>query len=190
MFIEVINVKHVLLDGTHNPRELRNALGCFPTGVTVITTRTPAGKLEGLTANSFSALSLDPPLILWSINSNSASVASFLESGYFAINVLRQDQQHISHHFATRQLSKFESVAHDLGVGGSPIIQNALATFECETEKTVEGGDHLLFIGRVHKLSYDEGKPLIFNFGQYCTSVPLFKGTADADLDSIWGGLG
>lgn len=183
-------MKQVLLDGTHNPRELRNALGCFPTGVTVITTRTPAGKLEGLTANSFSALSLDPPLVLWSINSNSASVASFLESGYFAINVLRETQQDISHHFATRQLNKFESVAYDLGVGGSPLIENAIAIFECETEKTVEGGDHLLFIGRVHRLSYGDGKPLIFNGGKYCTSVPMPRGAADSDLDSIWDGLG
>ena len=93
-------MKEVLLDGSHDSRELRNALGRFPTGVTVITTRSPGGKLEGLTANSFSALSLDPPLVLWSIVRKSGSLQSFVDSGHFAINVLRASQADVSHRFA------------------------------------------------------------------------------------------
>ncbi|MBL8386010.1 MAG: flavin reductase family protein [Burkholderiales bacterium] len=183
-------MKQVVLDGSHDPRELRNALGRFPTGVTVITTRTPSGKLEGLTANSFAALSLDPPLVLWSLGRKSASLRGFVESGHFAINVLRSRQADISHRFATPRENKFEGLAHAAGFGGSPLLPDVLATFECETASTVEGGDHLLFVGRVHRIAYGDGEPLIFNAGRYCTSLPLRDGFARSDLDGIWDGLG
>ena len=183
-------MKKVVLDGSHDSRELRNALGRFPTGVTVITTCTPGGKREGLTANSFSALSLDPPLVLWSIGRKSNSLASFAESGYFAINVLRADQADVSHRFATPSLDKFEGLTVAAGVGGSPVLPGVLASFECKVESTIEGGDHLLFVGRVHKISYGEGEPLIFNAGRYATAQPLRAGSAQSDLDAVWGGLG
>ncbi len=183
-------MKQVLLDGTHDTRELRNALGRFPTGVTVITTRTPGGKLEGLTANSFSALSLDPPLVLWSISRKSMSVPGFIEAGHFAINVLRSGQSAISHHFATPRENKFEGMPFEAGLAGVPLLEGALARFECKIEHTVEGGDHLLFVGRVHKISYGDGEPLIFNAGQYCTAVPLRAPSAQSDLDDVWDGLG
>jgi flavin reductase (DIM6/NTAB) family NADH-FMN oxidoreductase RutF len=185
-----MSIKEVLLDGTHDPRELRNALGRFPTGVTVITTRTPSGKREGLTANSFSALSLDPPLILWSLSRKAGSLQGFVDSGYFAINVLNAGQADVSHRFATPHEDKFEGVAVHEGYGGSPVLQGALATFECKTESTIEGGDHLLFVGRVHKISYASGEPLIFNAGKYSTAVPLRDRFAKSDLDGIWDGLG
>ena len=183
-------MKQVLLDGRHDTRELRNALGRFPTGVTVITTRTPGGKMEGLTANSFSALSLDPPLVLWSISHKSNSVASFLESGHFAINVLAAGQADISHRFATPKEDKFDGLAVGEGFGGSPLLDGVLAAFECKTESTIDGGDHLLFVGRVHKISYGDGEPLIFNAGRYCTALPLREPFAVSDLDSVWSGLG
>ncbi len=183
-------MKQVLLDGSHDTRELRNALGRFPTGVTVITTRTPAGKREGLTANSFSALSLDPPLVLWSIGRKSNSLASFMESGHFAINVLRADQADVSHRFATPSADKFAGLTVSTGVGGSPLLPGVLASFECEIESTIEGGDHLLFVGRVHRIAYGEGEPLIFNAGRYSTAQPLRAGSAQSDLDAVWGGLG
>jgi flavin reductase (DIM6/NTAB) family NADH-FMN oxidoreductase RutF len=185
-----MKMKTVLLDGEHDARQLRTALGRFPTGVTVITTRAPGGKLEGLTANSFAALSLDPPLVLWSINRRSSSVPGFLESGHFAINVLRSGQSDTSHRFATPRENKFEGVAFEHGLGGSPVLHGALATFECERESTIEGGDHLLFVGRVHKICYGDGEPLIFSSGKYCTSLSLHTGSAEADLNDIWGGLG
>lgn len=182
--------RHVTLDGSHDTRQLRNALGRFPTGVTVITTRAPDGKREGLTANSFSALSLDPPLVLWSIVRRSASLESFLASGHFAINVLSAGQAPLSHRFATPSPDKFAGLAVEEGVGGSPLLPGVLARFECETHATVDGGDHVLFIGRVRKLGYGDGEPLIFNAGRYCTALTLQSGTAASDLQGIWDGLG
>ncbi|GAC1608809.1 MAG: flavin reductase family protein [Ramlibacter sp.] len=185
-----MKMTEVLLDGSHDSRQLRSALGRFPTGVTVITTRTPEGKREGLTANSFSALSLDPPLVLWSIVRKSASLAGFLASGHFAINVLASDQAHLSHRFATPHTDKFEGIDMQEGAGGSPLLPGTLASFECRTESTVEGGDHVLFIGRVRKIRYGDGEPLIFNAGRYCTALPLRSGSAESDLNAVWGGLG
>ena len=185
-----MNMTEVLLDGQHDGRQLRNALGRFPTGVTVITTRGPSGKLEGLTANSFAALSLDPPLVLWSLNRKSTSIDSFVGSGHFAINVLRAAQSDLSHRFATPRENKFEGVAFAHGLGGSPLLDGVLARFECRTENTLEGGDHLLFVGRVHKIGYGAGEPLIFNSGRYCTALPLSGPSAESDLNDIWVGLG
>lgn len=180
----------VQLDGTHDPRQLRNALGRFPTGVTVITTRAPNGKREGLTANSFSALSLSPPLVLWSLVSKSGSLPGFLASGHFAINVLASNQTEISHRFATPSEDKFADLTVEDGVGGSPLLRGVLAAFECSVEQHLEAGDHVLFIGRVHRIRYREGDPLIFNAGRYCTALPIRSSTAESDLDAVWGGLG
>lgn len=179
----------VLLDGTHDSRQLRNALGRFPTGVTVITTSAD-GKREGLTANSFSALSLDPPLVLWSIVRKSASLPGFLASGHFAINVLASNQPEMSHRFATPTADKFAGLEVRDGLGGSPLLPGALASFECETERTIEGGDHILFVGRVHRIRYSDGDPLIFSGGRYCTALPMRSPTATQDIDAVWGGLG
>ena len=185
-----MDMTEVVLDGTHDSRQLRNALGRFPTGVTVITTRGPGGRREGLTANSFAALSLDPPLVLWSIVRKSASLPGFLASGHFAINVLASDQSHLSHRFATPSDDKFAALDLHEGLGGSPLLPGALASFECQTQSTIEAGDHLLFVGRVHKIRYRTGEPLIFNGGKYCTALPLRTGSAESDLNAVWGGLG
>jgi len=180
----------VLLDGTHDSRQLRNALGRFPTGVTVITTSAD-GKREGLTANSFSALSLDPPLVLWSIVRKSGSLPGFMASGHFAINVLASNQAEISHRFATSSADKFAGL-EDVreGLGGSPLLPGVLASFECETERTIEGGDHILFVGRVLRMTYSDGDPLIFSGGRYCTALPMRSPTATQDINAVWGGLG
>ena len=171
-------------------RQLRDALGRFPTGVTVITTRTPDGKQEGLTANSFAALSLDPPLVLWSLGSGSKSLASFRRAGQFVINVLGADHGHLSHRFATPRESKFEGVETQAGVGGCPMLCDALACFECETHRAIELGDHWLFIGRVLRFGFREGAPLAFHAGQYGTVAAAPRPDARSDLDAIWGGLG
>jgi flavin reductase (DIM6/NTAB) family NADH-FMN oxidoreductase RutF len=154
-------------------RHLRNALGRFVTGVTVITTRTADGKLEGLTANSFSAVSLEPPLVLWSLRDTSSSLASFEGSGYFAVNVLGAWQASLSQHFATRNEDKFKSVMHAPGLGGCPLLFGALATFECTKETSVVGGDHVVFFGRIQRAAYRDGEPLVFHAGKYGTHSPL-----------------
>ena len=154
-------------------RHLRNALGRFVTGVTVITTRTEAGKLEGLTANSFSAVSLDPPLVLWSLRSTASSLRSFEQSSHFAVNVLAAWQFALSEHFAKRNPDKFQSVVHAPGLGGCPLLFGALATFECVKETSVVGGDHVVFFGRIERAAYREGEPLVFSAGKYGTHSPL-----------------
>ena len=174
------------LDGGHDARHLRNALGRFPTGVAVVTARGPS-RLEGLTVNSFAALSLDPALVLWSINRKSPSAPGFRAAGHFAVNVLRATQAELSHRFAMRSDNKFEAVEYEEGLGGVPVLRNMLATFECETASITDGGDHLLFVGRVHRIAYDDGEPLIFNAGKYCTARALPAATASADLKKVWG---
>jgi flavin reductase (DIM6/NTAB) family NADH-FMN oxidoreductase RutF len=171
-------------------RKLRNALGRLPTGVTVITTRTPDGRREGLTANSFAALSLDPPLVLWSLGAGARSLPSFRRAGRFVINVLAAHQADLSHRFATPREDKFDGVETLAGLGGCPLLSGALACFECETEQALETGDHLLFIGRVMRFGYREGGPLAFNAGSYGTVVSIPLAYARSDLDAIWGGLG
>jgi len=174
-----------------DPRELRAALGRFATGVTVITTRTRDGALVGLTANSFSALSLDPPLVLWSLKHTSSSLQAFLASGSFAINVLAEDQRDLSHQFATPATDKFAGVGHAPGHGGCPVIERSLATFECSIEQTTTGGDHILFIGRVQRACYRDGAPLLFSSGRYCAAEPLADPSPSAEeVESIWDGLG
>jgi len=158
---------------TVDERHFRNALSRFVTGVTVITTRTPDGGLEGLTANSFSALSLDPPMVLWSLRKSSSLLHAFHSSGHFAVNVLGTSQFALSEHFAKRMPDKFRDVAHALGLAGCPVLSDALATFECVKEADVAGGDHVVFFGRVKRATHREGEPLIFSAGRYGTHAFL-----------------
>lgn len=180
-------MRHVLLDGAHDARHLRDALGRFPTGVTIVTTRAADGKPVGLTANSFAAVSLDPPLVVWSINHRSPSLPAFVASGHFAVNVLRATQVELSHRFAARRQGRFEGIACADGLGGAPVLAGVLAAFECTVEASLPGGDHVLFVGRVHKVAYDDGEPLIFNAGQYCTAQVLPTASAKSDLNEVWG---
>jgi flavin reductase (DIM6/NTAB) family NADH-FMN oxidoreductase RutF len=157
-------------------RPLRNALGRFATGVAVITTCTQDGKKEGLTCNSFSAVSLDPPLVLWSLRRDAASLASFMASGCFAVSVLSAGQSHLCRHFATACEDKFDSMFHREGLGNCPLLDEALATFECTVETALPGGDHMVFLGRVKRATYRDGEPLIFSAGRYCAPAPLTCG--------------
>ena len=151
----------------------RQALSRFATGVAVVATRTPEGKLEGLTANSFAAVSLEPPLVLWSLRRSAPSLDGFVRSGVFTVNVLSAGQYELSRHFARPSVEKFAEVPYRSGHGGCPILSGALATFECRLQSTADGGDHLIFIGHVLKASYGDGEPLIFSGGRYCCSAAL-----------------
>ena len=145
----------------------RRALGRFATGVTVVTTRTPGGKLEGLTVNSFSSVSLDPPLVLWSLQRRAPSLPSFKEAGCFAVNVLATHQKKLCRHFSTPREDKFADVDHRLGQNGCPLVEGAIARFECRTENIIEAGDHLIFLGRVERAMHRDGQPLIFSTGAF-----------------------
>ena len=150
------------------PLALRAALGRFATGVTIITCAGPGGSPVGLTANSFSALSLDPPLVLWSLRQVSGSLAAFEASPYFAVNVLAESQVDLSRRFAASAMAdKFAQGAWSAGLGGAPVLAGCAAVFECEVASRQVAGDHVLFIGRVLRLADLSVAPLLFQGGHY-----------------------
>ena len=150
-------------------RELRRALGQFATGVTVIATRDTEGALVGVTANSFGALSLEPPLVVWALRSNSASLAAFKTAGRFVVSVLAEAQVELSRTFATHSDAKFEGVPIALNQHSMPLLHGACAWFECKTVSTQTAGDHCLFVAEVERFSSSEGAPLLFHAGHYVT---------------------
>ncbi|NRR33495.1 flavin reductase family protein [Oxalobacteraceae bacterium] len=149
-------------------RALRNALGSYPTGVAIVTTRTACGRPVGLTINSFASLSLDPPLLLWSLSKRSPSMAAFGESGYFSVNVLAAGQADLARAFASSAVAdKFALLPSCDSPEQLPLIPGSLATFVCATEQAQDAGDHTLFQGRVLRYTEGEGEPLVFHRGQF-----------------------
>jgi len=150
------------------PLALRAALGRFATGVTIITCRDGAGAKVGLTANSFASLSLEPPLVLWSLRKVSASLPAFEAAGHFAINVLAETQVELSRRFASPAVAdKFADGLWADGLGQAPVLAGCAAVFECATEARHDAGDHVLFIGRVLRLADLSVAPLLFQGGHY-----------------------
>lgn len=148
-------------------RALRDALGTFATGVTVVTALDPDGHAIGLTVNSFSSVSLEPPLVLWSLARTSPGLAAFRAASHFAVNILAADQQALSERFARRGADKFAGIGWQGGLGGAPLLPGCCAVLECRSELQHEGGDHLIFIGRVERFSRREAAPLIYHGGSY-----------------------
>ena len=148
-------------------RHLRDALGRFTTGVTIITCLDAQGARVGLTANSFNALSLAPPLVLWSLRSGSPSLAAFRAARHFVVNVLAESQVDISRRFATRNEDRFAEGQWAAGTSGAPVLAGCAAVFECETVSRQEAGDHVLFIGHVLALLESAVPPLVFQAGHY-----------------------
>ena len=150
-----------------DPRVLRRALGQFATGVTVITTLDRERQPVGLTANSFSALSLEPPLVLWSLREASPSLAAFDATGRFVVNVLTEAQVELSRRFASPAADKFAEVAFAANVDGIPLLHGAAAWFECRTVTRQAAGDHILFIAEIERFATSEQAPLVFHGGGY-----------------------
>jgi flavin reductase (DIM6/NTAB) family NADH-FMN oxidoreductase RutF len=148
-------------------KAFRNALGSFPTGVTIITTQDPAdGRLTGLTVNSFSSVSLDPPLVLWSLARKSPSLDQFAVGRQHAIHVLSHAQKDLAYHFAAPKPDKFAGVAHELSSDfKAPILAGATACFYCETDQLLDGGDHLIVLARVLRHETTDHAPLLFAKG-------------------------
>ena len=153
-----------------DPRAFRNALGRFATGVTVITTQGPDGPV-GFTANSFAALSLDPPLVLWSPARASSRFAVFSTAQAFSIHVLAADQVALGARFV-RGGAGFDGLEHDVNSEGAPVLPDTLARFDCRLHATHDGGDHLIVVGRVDHAMYREGEPLVFSMGGYGAFAP------------------
>ncbi len=152
---------------TLDPYLLRQALGCFPTGVTVVTTRDADGTFVGVTINSFSSLSLEPPLVTWALSTLSANLRAFETATHFAVNVLADDQVWVSRRFAAPAAHRFHEVPVRAGIGGAPLIEGCVAHIECHTHSSQTIGDHVLFVGRVERMRADKRPPLVFVGGRY-----------------------
>lgn len=152
---------------TFDQRVFRNALGRFATGVAVVTTRDPDGAPVGVTVNSFSSVSLDPPLVLFCLDRSASGLRSFLESTRFAVNILGEDQREISRRFSGPWAERWTGVGYDSGVTGSPLLHGCLANLDCVLVATHDGGDHVILVGRVEQLSETVGRPLLYYSGGY-----------------------
>lgn len=173
-----------------NPRDdtraFRRALGQFATGVTIMTTES-GGRMAGVTANSFSSLSLEPPLILWSIARTSRSFPIFESASHFAVSILGANQLEVSQAFASSSQDKFANVAWRKGLNGVPVIEGALATLECATDRIYDGGDHIIMVGRVERYTYTEGDVLLYYQGRYgvADEHPLLKVRPDQPVEEV-----
>ena len=154
-------------------RYFRQALSQFATGVTVVTMVGADGKLVGLTATSFNSVSLQPPLVLWSLGQSASSLAAFTAGAHYVINVLAADQVDLARRFGTRVQDRFEGVALDLSATGQPILHGAVAWFECANRSRYPEGDHVIFVGEVVQCAFSQRPPLLFHTSQFATTAPL-----------------
>ena len=168
---------------TIDPMELRRCLGSFVTGVTVITALSEDGTPIGMTANSFNSVSLDPPLIVWSLRMNARAFAVYSQAKRFVVNILSEEQVDVSNRFAKSGPDRFDGVAVTAGIEGVPLIDGCSAHLECRTETVYPGGDHLLFLGRVERIVGSARKPLAFGAGKYMVVHP-YDNSANADFGS------
>jgi flavin reductase (DIM6/NTAB) family NADH-FMN oxidoreductase RutF len=154
--------------------DFRAALAMFATGVTIVTARSAKGAPIGLTANSFNSVSIEPPLILWSLSRQAGSMAAFERGSHYAINILAADQHQLAVRFASKDVERFEGVSFRLGASGVPLLDGAAAVFECFNRSRYEEGDHVIFVGEVESCARRAGAhPLIFHGGRYFTELPL-----------------
>ncbi|MCY0387666.1 flavin reductase family protein [Robbsia sp. Bb-Pol-6] len=155
----------------------RQTLAQFATGVTVITTRATNGELLGITASSFNSVSLAPPLILWSLARTASSMPVFRDNAHYVVNVLAAEQVDLCRHFATVKTERFAGIAHRVGTRGLPILDGALAWFECHNRSRYDEGDHTIFVGEVERCGMQPdpatGRPLVFQDGRFHTTGPL-----------------
>ena len=147
-------------------RELRDAMGCFATGVTVVTTMTDRGPL-GMTVSSFASVSLDPPLVLWSPARKSARFAAFEAASHFAVHILSEDQRSLAETFAKSGIEGFDNLVYSLGLGEAPLLNGCSARFECSHSAGHDGGDHLIVVGEVLRISTCDKPSLLFYRGTF-----------------------
>jgi flavin reductase (DIM6/NTAB) family NADH-FMN oxidoreductase RutF len=153
-------------------REFRDALAQFATGVAIICAPGPHDRFVGFTANSFNSVSLDPPLVLWSLNRRATSLAAFERAGHYAINVLAHDQTDLARRFSRPHADRFQDVDYRLGRAGVPLIAGCVAWFECRHHAQHRAGDHVLFIGAVESCGRAKGAGLVFHHGRFGTTHP------------------
>lgn len=150
---------------------LRECLGRFATGVTVVTCNDASGGACGITANSFSSVSLDPPLVLWNIARVSDSLEAYLDAEFFAINILGRHQRDVAEHFAQADHTRFDGIDYSTSDSGTPILSDTIACLLCRTYEIHECGDHYIIIGEVKQLQFLQRDPLVFFGGHYASLV-------------------
>jgi 3-hydroxy-9,10-secoandrosta-1,3,5(10)-triene-9,17-dione monooxygenase reductase component len=173
-------------------RDFRNTLGSFATGVTIITTQGADGALVGITVNSFNSVSLDPPLVLFSVARNSRSLAAFEDATHWAVHILSAEQEALSNRFARSGEDKFSGVDIERGLGGVPMIGGCAARLQCRTSFRHEGGDHIILVGEVLAFDRQNVAPLVFHGGKYAvaarkTDSTLANGAPVPDLATSFG---
>ena len=154
-----------------DPQEFRQALGAFPTGVTIVTARDAAGRDVGVTANSFNSVSLAPPLVLWSLARSSGNFDAFMAAAHFAVHVLADHQEELALRFSQKGADRFAGLAPARGAGGVALLDGCAARFECRTAARYEGGDHVIFLGEVLRFEHHEREPLLFRRGRFALAV-------------------
>ena len=150
-----------------DPRDFRNALGTYGTGVTIITATADDGKPYGITCNSFASVSLNPPLVLWSLGVYSSSLTVFQNATHFTVHVLGTSQQALANRFAKSSEDKFAGVNWTPGLGNAPVLAESVASFQCRSVNRYYGGDHVIFLGAVEAYAYNGSEPLLFARGTY-----------------------
>jgi flavin reductase (DIM6/NTAB) family NADH-FMN oxidoreductase RutF len=153
-------------------RQFRDAMAQLATGVTIITARQPGGEFVGLTANSFNSISLDPPLVAWSLSRRSRSLPVFESAPHYCINVLAHDQVELARRFSRPHADRFAGVAYRLGVADAPLIEGCVAWVECSHHVLHVTGDHVLFIGKVDACGFRLAPPLVWHGGRFGFSHP------------------
>jgi flavin reductase (DIM6/NTAB) family NADH-FMN oxidoreductase RutF len=159
-------------DRESRARRFRSALGAFATGVTIVTTCDGEGRDVGLTANSFNSVSLDPPMVLWSLARSARSLPAFVAASHFAVHVLAADQEELSLRFAARGSEKFAGLDLERGVAHIPLLRGCSARFQCRTAFRHEAGDHMIFVGEVADFDHSDRPELLFHRGRYSLAVP------------------
>lgn len=149
----------------------KEAMGNYPTGVTVLTTTDHEGNPVGLTVNSFASVSLDPLLVLWSIDHKVSTLDSFVNSGKFAVHILAGDQQELCKNFASKNVDRFSTCEWELSEYNLPVIEGAFAVLQCETFQTIEAGDHTILIGKVVDIGIENKEPMLYH-RRHFASIP------------------
>jgi 3-hydroxy-9,10-secoandrosta-1,3,5(10)-triene-9,17-dione monooxygenase reductase component len=173
-----------------DPKEFRAALGAFATGVTVITARADDGSPVGITANSFNSVSIDPPMVLWSLSKKALSLPVFQQSGEWAVHVLSAEQEPLSTRFARAGTDKFAGLALDESPAGVPLLRGCAARFSCRTSFQYEGGDHIIFVGEVTGFERSESAPLVFHAGRYALAAQMDPSLPQARSARLAGSFG
>lgn len=163
------------MSGAIDGKRFRQALGTFTTGITIVTTVDEAGVDVGMTANSFNSVSLDPPMVLWSIGRHSSNFEVFVKAEHFAVHVLSAEQEALATRFATRGIERFAGLQLQRGAGNTPLLEGCAARFQCRTAFRHDSGDHVILVGEVLALDQFVCEPLVFKGGRYALAV--HKGT-------------